>query len=111
MVLTVDIAIKTTKGALFCTHFKRKEAAVAGANARRTKSMSIDKYHQLLGHSNEEATREMASRLGWHILIGTMQPCKHCAIAEAKQKNVNNDASSKKAERPNERWSHNIATI
>ena len=40
-----------------------------------------------------------------------MKPCAHCAIAKVKQKNVNKDASAKKAERPNKRWSHDIATI
>ena len=85
--------------------------AIAGANTKLTKSMSIDKAHQLLGHMNEEATRAMASRLGWHISIVKMKPCKHCFTTKAKQKNVKKDASAKKAERTNERWSHNIATI
>ena len=40
-----------------------------------------------------------------------MMPCKHCAIAKAKQRNVNKDTSAKKVEQPNKRWSHNIATI
>ena len=111
IVLTFDIVIKTTKGALFCKHFKRKEVAIVSANAKLTKSMSIDKAQGLLGHANEEATRLMASRLGWHIRVGKMKPCEHCAVAKAKQKNVNKDASAKKAERPNERWSHDIATI
>ena len=111
MILIFDIVIKTTKGALFCARLKRKEVAVAGANAELTKSMSIDKAHRLLGHADEETTRAMASALGWHIRIGKMKPCEDCAIAKAKQKNVNKDASAKKAERPNERWSHDIATI
>ena len=111
MILTFDIVIKTTKGVLFCEHLKRKEVAVAGSNVELTKSMSIDKAHQLLGHADKEATRAMALALGWHIRIGKMKPCEHFAIAKAKQKNVNKDASAKKAERPNERWSHGIATI
>ena len=64
MILTFDIVIKTTKGALFCAHLKRKEVAIAGANAKLTKSMNIDKAHRLLGHADEEATRAMASALG-----------------------------------------------
>ena len=63
-VLTFDLAIKTTKGALFCAQFKRSSAAVAGANRELAKSMSIDNAHQLFGHANEEATQAMASRLG-----------------------------------------------
>ena len=98
-----DIIINTTKGALFCVHLKRKEAAIAGANAKLTKSMSINKAHRLLGHPNEEATRVIALHLGWHICIGNMKPCKHCAISKAKQKNGNKDASAKKAERPKKR--------
>ena len=53
----------------------------------------------------------MTLRWGWHIRITKMKPCKHCAIAKAKQKNVNKDASARKAERPNERWSHDIVTM
>ena len=103
MVLTFDIIIKTTKADLCCTYLKRKEVAIASANAKLTKSMSIDKAHRLLGHANEEVTRAMALRLGWHIRIGKMKPCEHCAIAKAEQKNVNKDAFAKKAERSNER--------
>ena len=84
MVLTFDIVIKTTKGALFCAHLIRKEVVIAGASAKLTKSTSIDKAHRLLGHVNEEATRAMASRLGWHIHIGKMKPCEHCDIAKTK---------------------------
>jgi len=45
MILTFDIVLKTTKGGLFCAHLKRKEVAIAGANAKLTKSMSIDTAH------------------------------------------------------------------
>ena len=87
MVLTFDIVIKTTKGALFCAQLKIKEVAIAGANAKLTKSMSIYKAHRLLGHADEEATRAMAAALEWPICIVKMKPCEHCAIAKAKQKN------------------------
>ena len=45
MVLTFDIVITTTKGALVCAHLKRKEVAIIGANVKLTKSMSIGKAH------------------------------------------------------------------
>ena len=64
LILTFDIVIKTTKGALFSVHLKRKEVTIAGANAKLTKLMSIDKAHCLLVHVNEDATRVMASCLG-----------------------------------------------
>ena len=73
--------------------------------------MSTDKANRLLGHPNKETTRTMASRLRCHIRIGKIKSCKHCAIVKAKQKNVNRDASTKKAKRPNERWLHDITTI
>ena len=50
MFLTFDIVMKTTKGALFCAHLKRKEVA----SAKLTKSMSINKVHRLLGHANKK---------------------------------------------------------
>ena len=46
-VLTFDIVINTTKGALFYASLKRVGAAIVGANAELTKSMSIDKAHQI----------------------------------------------------------------
>ena len=62
IVLTSDIVIITAKGALLCMYSKRKEAAIAGANAELTKSISIEKAYRLLGQPTEEATRAMASR-------------------------------------------------
>merc|ERR1712194_525908 len=55
MILTFDIVIKTTKGALFCAHLKIKEVVITGANVELTKSISIDKAHRLLGQANKEA--------------------------------------------------------
>ena len=63
-VLTSDIVIKTTKGALFCAKFKRRGTAISGANTELAKTMNINSAHRLLGCANKEATQEMASRLG-----------------------------------------------
>jgi len=41
-----------------------------------------------LGHSNQEATCRSAKALGWNLKPGGLQPCKACAAAKAKQKNV-----------------------
>ena len=75
-VLTLDIVIKTTKGALFCVRYKHRGMTVAGVNTELVKSMSIDNAHWLLGHANKEGTRAMALPLVWHICIGKMILCK-----------------------------------
>ena len=59
MFLTFDIVIKTIKGALFCAHLKRKEAAITGANDELTKSMSTK-----LTDSSVTLTKRQRSQ--WH---------------------------------------------
>ena len=97
MISAFGVVIKTTKGVLFCTHLKIREAAIAGANVKLMESMSITKAHRLPGHANEETSYEIALRLGWNINIDKMKRCGHCVITKAKQKNINKDASAKKA--------------
>ena len=53
----------------------------------------------------------MLLRFGWRIRIGKMMQCKRCAIAKARQKNVNKTSSDRKTERPNKRWFYDIMII
>ena len=50
--------------------------------------MNITNAHALLGHINEEDTRQIAKELKWTITRGKLRACEHCAIAQARQKNV-----------------------
>ena len=57
----------------------------------------------MLGHINEEDTRQIARELKWTITCGKLQPCEHCAIAKARQKNVVKFSTAEKSTTPGER--------
>ena len=54
-------------------------------------AITIDRAHELLGHSNERSTRSTAAHLEIEV-VGTMSRCGHCAAAKAKQSNVNKNS-------------------
>ena len=59
MVIKFDIIIPTKHRALFCACLKCTQEVASGAIGKCT-LMSIAKAHELLGHSNENATRKTA---------------------------------------------------
>ena len=73
--------------------------------------VNINQAHCLLGHSNENATRESAKRLGWIITKGPLNICKHCAIGKAKQRNTKKKTTPVIALRPGERISLDVMSV
>jgi hypothetical protein len=71
--------------------------------------MSIKRAHAILRHSSER--RQTAASLGILIARGALKTCESCAIAKAKQKNVNDVSEGKKAVKYNGRVYHDIATV
>ena len=65
--------------------------------------MSIEQAHAILGHSSEGKTRQTVAALGILIARGAPKTCKSCAIAKAKQRNVNDVSKGKKAVKYNGR--------
>ncbi len=61
---------------------------VVGGAISKALTYNIKKAHELLGHNNENDTRQMASHLGWTITRGPLGVCETCANAKASQKNV-----------------------
>jgi hypothetical protein len=59
--------------------------------------MNIERAHAILGHASEGATRQTAAALGMLITRGALKTCESCAIAKAKQKNMNNESEGEKA--------------
>ena len=51
----------------------------------------IQQAHDKLGHDYEARVRKMAEYLGWDLVKGSLNPCEACAMAKAKQKNINKD--------------------
>lgn len=62
--------------------------------------MSIQKAHELLGHGDENTTRQSAKSLGWRITRGSLKPCVSCAVAKAKAKNTSKKSDSPKPTTP-----------
>ena len=73
--------------------------------------MSIEQAHAILGYSTKGKTRQTAAALGILITRGALKTCKSCAIAKAKQKNVNDESEGEKAVKYNGRVYHDIATV
>ena len=67
MTIVFDTIIPTKNGALYYTCFKRtggvsNDEIASGVIGKGTQ-ISIEKAHQLLGHCNENATRQTAKQL------------------------------------------------
>jgi hypothetical protein len=73
--------------------------------------MSIERAHAILGHSSEAKTSKTTAALGILVTRGTLKTCESCAIAKAKQKNVNEESTGEKAVKYNGRVYHDIATV
>ena len=76
------------------------------------KPISADKTHHLLGHMGPNAARAITARLSWTVKPGKQAVYKACALAKAKQKDINKEVdASKKASAPNGRWCSNLSLI
>jgi hypothetical protein len=72
---------------------------------------SINEAHELLGHNNENDTRQIASCLGWTITRASLGKCESCANVKARQKNVPKVSTGEKAIVINGRWFHDNSTL
>ncbi len=63
--------------------------------------MSIEQAHAILGHVSKGTTQQTAATLRILITRGTLKTCKLCAIAKAKQKNMNNESQGEKSDKHN----------
>ena len=50
--------------------------------------MDINVFHAKLGHPDMMVVKRTAIEMGLH-LTGEVKPCEDCALAKARQKNVN----------------------
>ncbi len=64
-----------------------------------------------MGHSNEDTTRKTAVALNMQITRGSLKMCEPCAVAKARQMNVNSKIEGSKAEKFNGRVYHDIAFV
>jgi hypothetical protein len=72
--LLFNIVINSPKGALYVGKFSREGGnEVVGGATSKAPTYNIKKTHELLGHNNENDTRQMASHLGWTITRGPLE--------------------------------------
>jgi len=110
--LTFDIRIETTEGLIFAMYAKRSHGSeIGGVGTDGPARMSIQKAHDLLGHTNEDMTRATAKALGWEITRGSLGTCESCAAGKAKQKNVPKASEHAQATMAGERIFLDISTI
>jgi hypothetical protein len=75
--LLFNIVNNTSKGALYVGKFSIKGCdEVMGGATNNAPTYNIKKEHELLGHNNENNTRQLASHLGWTITRGPLGVCK-----------------------------------
>ena len=48
--------------------------------------------------------RKTGEYFGWKLLCGSLEPCKDCALAKSKQKNIPKESTGEKAQEPNGHW-------
>ncbi len=97
--IKIGIVIPTVCGAIFACRFIR-DADIGAVSTDAGTTMNIDKVHRLLGHGDEESTRQTAKHLNWVITRGALKPCLACAMAKAKQKNATKASTTLKADEP-----------
>lgn len=72
--------------------------------------IDVNRYHAILGHPNEVTTRFTAKRYNIK-LTGEYQPCRHCALAKAKQKATRATDVKNKSTIPVERIMIDLASV
>ena len=105
--------IMYTKGGRLCgvemvarTHSSKEEIALKvtedeDKSKKPSAYWNINRMHLVFNHAGEEALRRTAKAYNW-TLTGKLEPCEHCKIANAKQKDVPKTTETR-SEKPGER--------
>eukprot|EP00957_Ditylum_brightwellii_P191647 14591060-Ditylum_brightwellii.AAC.1 len=89
--ITFDIKIKTPKGAIFALYFKRKGATseeVLAIGTDKKRPIKANVTHALIGHMNEDDSRQLSQYLKYTIVCRGMEQCEACKEAKTKQKSL-----------------------
>ena len=108
--ITFNIVIPTPKGAIYCAYLCRQGSEVA-ATSQVQKKISVNLAHELFAHGDESSTRETAEALGFEVTCGTLKPCKACAAAKAKQKNLPTHGEHIPSKENNEKIFLDLSTV
>ena len=110
--IAFDRVIKTLSGSISGIKMVCKESSVAYTAQHKTElrnSIDINKFHEMLGHCGSDRLKRTAMIHGLK-LKGELKVCEDCAIAKARQKNVNQDWKEG-SQKPGERVYLDISSI
>jgi hypothetical protein len=85
--------------------------AIATASTENMVKLNINMAHCLSGQRTEDFMQITARELGWVITCGTLMSCEHCARSKAKQKNVQKDSTTPKADVPGHRLYLDVSKV
>ena len=91
--ITFDRVINTLSGSISGIKMVCKESSVAYTAQGKTESINsidINKFHEMIGHCGSDRLKRTAAIHGLR-LKGDLKICEDCAVAKARQKNVNQD--------------------
>jgi len=106
--ITFDKKIDCGRGHLLAVEMVPRISTEAAAVTMFGK-LDVNKFHQTIGHANEQVTRATAQQLGI-ALRGTFEKCENCAISKIKKENIPK-ASVIKAKVKGERVYMDISSI
>jgi len=89
--ISFDLVIKTLREIIFTAYLKRRNTSEqqGGMAVLEGSNISAEKAHDLMGHSHEDATRNIENHLGWELSCSCgAKPRQSCAEPNAKQKIV-----------------------
>jgi hypothetical protein len=93
--VTFDRVLRTANGSVSGIKLSIDESPVAYntiSNFRPGKSININDFHKMLGHYGSDRLQKTA-KIHSLKLSGEFETCAECAIAKARQKNVNKESN------------------
>jgi len=84
--ITFDRKIDCGRGHLLAVELIPRISSEAAAVTMFGK-LDISKFHQTIGHTNEQVTKPTAQQLGIAVR-GTFEKCENCAISKIQRKNI-----------------------
>jgi hypothetical protein len=91
--VTFDRVIKTVNGLISgikMTTYDPSVAYIANSNSTTIKEIDVNKFHEMIGHCVVDCLKKTTNIHGLK-LKGEFKVCEDCAVAKARQRNVNQD--------------------
>ena len=106
-----DIKVPTKRGFILAGKLQRNPPEVNAVSVAKKKTITLKEAHEMLGHMNNDATKQTIEALGYSITDTTMPVCESCAVGKAKQKDVPKVSKGIKASEAGERVFMDISSV